>query len=82
LAILALIRTLETTYDKNTCRDISESLVKIIKTEEQYADVVFALKHNLTNEVYENNFDLFETCYKLLWKCAQNLPYPKFYQAS
>ncbi|MGL4497445.1 MAG: hypothetical protein ACRCU2_00150, partial [Planktothrix sp.] len=51
------------------------------QTEKQYADIVLALNHNLINEVYENNFDRFESCYDLLWQCAQNLPYPKFYQA-
>jgi hypothetical protein len=44
--------------------------------------VVFALNHNLTNEVYNNNFDLFDNCYDLLfWQCTPNLPYPEFYQA-
>jgi len=81
LAIRGLIRVLETTEDEDTRGKVSSSLGKIIKTKKQYADVVFALKHNLTNEVYNNNFDLFENCYKLLWQCAQNLPYPKFYQA-
>ncbi|MEY3870924.1 MAG: hypothetical protein RLZZ338_4818 [Cyanobacteriota bacterium] len=43
--------------------------------------MVFSLNHNLTNEVYENNFALYKTCYKFIWQCAQNLTYPKFYQA-
>jgi HEAT repeat protein len=82
LAIGALIRVLQITKYTNSIRwEFVHSLGKIIKTEKQYLDGVFALKHNLTDEVYENDFDLFEKFYELPWKCAQNLPYPKFYQA-
>ncbi|WP_254174758.1 HEAT repeat domain-containing protein [Planktothrix pseudagardhii] len=80
LAIETLIRVLETTKSKDTRQSVSENLGKIIKTQKQYTDVVFTLKHNLTDEVYENNFNLYKHCYSLLWQCAQNLPYPKFYQ--
>jgi GTPase SAR1 family protein len=80
-AIQGLSRVLKTTEDEETGWWVAESLGKIIQTEKQYTDVVFALKYYLTNEVYENNFDLFYYCYNLLWQCAQNLPYPKFHQA-
>jgi len=82
LAIRELIQVLETTEDENTRSIVVYySLGEIMKTEKQYADVVSALNHNLINKVYENNFDLFKKFYELLWKCAENLPYPKFYQA-
>ncbi len=81
LAIRELIRVLETTENEDTRWWVADSLGEIIETEKQYANVFFALKHNLTHEVYENNFNLYKHCYKLLWQCAQNLPYPKFYQA-
>jgi HEAT repeat protein/DNA polymerase III delta prime subunit len=81
LAIQELIRVLETTQHEHTRREVAEFFKTIITTEKQYADVVFALHHNLTDEVYENNFNLYENCYKLLWQCADNLTYPKFYQA-
>ena len=81
LAIQELILLLETTNDKHTRGFIDDSLQEIINTGKKYEDVVFPLKHNLTNEVYKNNFDLFEKCFKLLWQCADNLTYPKFYQA-
>ncbi|MBE9144359.1 HEAT repeat domain-containing protein [Planktothrix mougeotii] len=81
LAIRELIRVLETTENEDTPWKVAYSLRKIIKTQKQYADVVFALNHNLTDEVYENNSNLYIKCYELLWQCAQNLPYPKFYQA-
>ncbi|CAD5970844.1 hypothetical protein PCC9214_03801 [Planktothrix tepida] len=81
LAIQALIRVLEITKNRSTRWNLATMLGKIIKTQKQYEYVVFALNHNLTDEVYKNNFDLFYRCYELLWQCAQNLPYPKFYQA-
>lgn len=81
LAIRELIRVLETTENEDTPWKVAYSLGKIIQTQKQYADVVFALNHNLTDEVYENNSNLYIKCYELLWKCAQNLPYPKFHQA-
>ncbi|MEY3867915.1 MAG: hypothetical protein RLZZ338_1806, partial [Cyanobacteriota bacterium] len=81
LAIRELILLLETTNDKHTRGFIDDHLGEIIKTGKKYEDVVFPLKNNLTNEVDENNFDLFEKCFKLLWQCAQNLTYPQFYQA-
>lgn len=81
LAIRELIRVLETTENEDTPWKVAYSLGKIIQTQKQYADVVFALNHNLTDEVYENNSNLYIKCYELLWQCAQNLPYPKFHQA-
>ena len=80
-AIRELIRILETLEDEYTSSTVAESLGKMIKTEKQYTDIIFALNHNLTNEVYNNNCALFKNCYKLLWQCAQNLPYPKFHHA-
>ncbi|WP_254173597.1 HEAT repeat domain-containing protein [Planktothrix pseudagardhii] len=86
-AIQALIRWIFETSDYYSRRWATESLVKIIKTEKQYADVVFALSHNLKDRVYNNDLSkifssfLSETAVTLLWKCAQNLPYLKFYQA-
>lgn len=42
---------------------------------------VSALQHCLTDEVYETNFERFKECYKVIWQCAQEVPYSKFYQA-
>lgn len=39
------------------------------------------LKDCLAVQVKENNLILFWHSYKLIWHCAQNMPYPKFYQA-
>ncbi|MEI2419189.1 HEAT repeat domain-containing protein, partial [Arthrospira platensis SPKY2] len=62
-------------------KDAAESLRKILTTRQHYAGVVTALKDCLSDEVYQNNFYRFEASYEVLWKCAENLPYPDFYQA-
>ncbi|WP_413171803.1 HEAT repeat domain-containing protein [Anabaena azotica] len=80
-AITALIQLLKDTQDESTRRSVAEILGKILKTENNYLMTVSALSKYLTNEVYENNFDLYKNCYKILWQCAKNLTYPKFYQA-
>jgi HEAT repeat protein len=80
-AIAGLLQVIRTTKDENTRWQAAESLGKILTTPEQYARVVSALKDCLSDEVYENDFDRFNECYKLIWNCAENLPYPEFYQA-
>ena len=45
------------------------------------AAVVTALKAYLSDETEENDFERFEDCYKVIWHCAQTLPYPEFYKA-
>ncbi|MHC5935973.1 hypothetical protein [Nostoc sp.] len=27
-----------------------------------------------------NDFKRFDNCYEVIWKCAQSMPYPAFYQ--
>jgi HEAT repeat protein/energy-coupling factor transporter ATP-binding protein EcfA2 len=61
--------------------DAIESQPKIITTPKENVRAISALKENLTNEVYQNDFDRFDECYKLIWNCAENLSYPEFYQA-
>ncbi|RMH77060.1 MAG: HEAT repeat domain-containing protein [Cyanobacteria bacterium J007] len=62
-------------------KDAAETLRKILTTRQHYAGVVTALKNNLSDEVHQNNFKRFEASYKVIWNCAENLPYPDFYQA-
>lgn len=70
-----------TTTRENTCRQAAESLPKILKTNEQYCQVVSKLKHCLSKEMRQTNYDLFDKSYSVIWQCAQNLPYPEFYRA-
>ncbi len=80
-AIAALVKVIATTENEYTRRRAAWSLKKILTTRQQYAGVVTALKDCLSDEVYQNNFDRFEASYKVIWNCAENLPYPEFYQA-
>ncbi|NMF65874.1 HEAT repeat domain-containing protein [Brasilonema octagenarum] len=75
-ALLELIRNSknESIYSE------AESLQKIL-IEDQMAKVVIALKASLSKETYENNFERYKHCVQLIWHCAQNMPYPDFYQA-
>ncbi|MBD1901292.1 HEAT repeat domain-containing protein [Trichocoleus sp. DQ-A3] len=80
VAIAELSRILETTENEPTYRMAAYSLGKILQIN-QMPSSVSALQRCLTDEVYETNFDRFDKCYKILWQCAQELPYSKFYQA-
>jgi HEAT repeat protein len=65
--------------------------LKIILTEtQQMTGVVTALKDCLSDETFKNDFyrftnkndfERFKNSYKVIWHCAQNLPYPTFYHA-
>ncbi|MEH2414632.1 HEAT repeat domain-containing protein [Nostoc sp.] len=66
--------------DDSTRRQAAESLGKIM-LEEQMPSVVTALKDYLSLETYKNDFKRFDNCYKVIWKCAQSMSYPAFYQA-
>ncbi|MDF0554261.1 HEAT repeat domain-containing protein [Kamptonema sp. UHCC 0994] len=79
-AIADLVDLLATTKNKNIRMEAAYSLGKIIETNEQYAYVVSQLQPHLSDETYQNNFELFDNCYHVLWQCAQNLPYHQFYQ--
>ncbi|MEP0751959.1 HEAT repeat domain-containing protein [Trichocoleus sp. Lan] len=80
VAIAGLVHLLETTENEDTRGRAAYSLGEILQNN-QMPSAVSALQHCLTNEVYESNFNLYENCYKLIWQCAQTLPYPTFYQA-
>jgi HEAT repeat protein len=70
-----------------TCEDKSRQeaaafflTTKMTETQ-QMTGVVTALKNCLSDKTYENDFDRFKNSYKVIWHCAQNLPYPTFYHA-
>jgi HEAT repeat protein len=79
-AIHALVKVLEIAKAEYARRRATKSLLKIT-TDEHRQEVVSLLQPHLKAETYENNFDLFKDCYVVLWDCAQNMPYPDFYQA-
>ncbi|WP_287275309.1 MULTISPECIES: HEAT repeat domain-containing protein [unclassified Okeania] len=59
-------------------REVAESLEKIL-VEKQMAEVITSVVTSLKG--YIDNSDRFHKCYEIIWKCAQTLPYPEFYQA-
>ncbi|MEH2382262.1 MAG: HEAT repeat domain-containing protein [Nostoc sp.] len=71
-AIAALLQLLQsTTVDDSTRRNAASSLGEIIQNNQHRIAVVKALSSYWRLDDY----------YNLAWKCAQNMPYPDFYQA-
>ena len=66
--------------DDDTRWQAAFSLEKIM-LEQQMPSVVTVLKDYLSPETYKNDFERFDNCYKVIWKCAQSMPYLAFYQA-
>ncbi|MDF0556499.1 HEAT repeat domain-containing protein [Kamptonema sp. UHCC 0994] len=81
VAIASLVELIGTSQYELTRRQAAESLGKILTLPQQIAGVVTALKDYLSDETYNNDFDRLNNCYKVLWHCAQSLPYPTFYEA-
>ncbi|AUB37034.1 HEAT repeat [Nostoc flagelliforme CCNUN1] len=72
-AIAALIQLLQsTTVDNSTRRLAAYSLGEILQVNKHRFDYLKALS---------GYWQLNDEYYNLAWKCAQNMPYPKFYQA-
>ncbi|MBP5973939.1 HEAT repeat domain-containing protein [Brasilonema sp. CT11] len=79
-AVDALVELIRNSKNESIYSQASESLQKIL-IEDQMARVVIALKDTLSEETYENDFERYKHCVEVLWHCAQNMPYPDFYQA-
>ncbi len=77
-ALVELIRNPQ--LDDDTRWQAAFSLEKIL-LEEQMPSVVTVLKDYLSPETYKNDLERFYDCYRVIWKCAQSMPYPAFYQA-
>ncbi|MBE8988974.1 HEAT repeat domain-containing protein [Nostoc sp. LEGE 12450] len=80
-AIDALVELIGKPQRHNPTRwQMAKSLGEIM-AEEQMPGVVTVLKDYLSPETYKNDFRRFDNCYKVIWKCAQSMHYPAFYQA-
>ncbi|MBP0028342.1 NACHT domain-containing protein [Roseofilum sp. Guam] len=79
--IKALLKIIATSTDRISVHYAAKSLGDILTTHKQRQEIVFALQPHLSNEINENNLHLFDSSYNLLWKIAQDLPYPDFYRA-
>ncbi|MEG4915196.1 HEAT repeat domain-containing protein [Microcoleus sp. B7-D4] len=80
VAISALVELINTSQYESTRSQAADSLGKIMKGK-HFATVVSGLKNYLTSQVRANAFDLLIPPFRVIWNCAQNLPYPTFYQA-
>ncbi|NCS29110.1 MAG: NACHT domain-containing protein [Microcystis aeruginosa F13-15] len=77
-AILALIDLLHSSSDETIVYQATESIEKMLQ-KEQMPKVITTLKYYLLKNNYESCFKRYS--YQILWKCAQTLSYPEFYQA-
>lgn len=55
--------------------------LKEIASKKQMPLIVNGLKYFLSSEIYSNEFERFDSCFDVIWNCAENLPYPEFYRA-
>ncbi|NER95761.1 MAG: NACHT domain-containing protein [Symploca sp. SIO1B1] len=54
---------------------------KVILQNNQFKKIVAALRHYMTDQVYEDNFFFYSACHEVIWHCAQNMTYRDFSQA-
>ncbi len=75
-----LVELLKTNEPGYISRGAANDLKNIMQ-KNPMPSVVSALQHCLAHEVYKTNFDRFNSCYKVIWQCAQTLNYPAFHKA-
>ncbi len=76
----AMIQTPEEKFDRFIRHMYATYWVKNIQGD-YFRLAVLRLKRCLTDQVYKNDSNRFKDCYSVIWHCAQNMPYPDFYQA-
>ncbi|XZO03697.1 MAG: NACHT domain-containing protein [Microcoleus sp.] len=75
-----VITALITIVKHNRINDVVETLKVTMTKKDQYCqEVVSDLKKYITDDSDSNN--VVSEIYEIIWHCAQNLPYPDFYQA-
>ena len=77
-ALVELIRNQDVDYP--TKYHAAQSLREIL-TDKHMSDIIKALTPYLSLETYNNSPKLFRVIYEIIWKCAENMTYPEFYQA-
>jgi HEAT repeat protein/energy-coupling factor transporter ATP-binding protein EcfA2 len=78
IAITTLVKLILDGWDVDEIA--ANSLEKILQGD-QFPKVVTALNHYMTDQHYEENFSFYSACHDVIWRCAQNMSYPAFYQA-
>jgi HEAT repeat protein len=80
-AVEALVKLIRNSLNEFFNSRLVVDALKDILAEEQMTGVVTALKDYLSAQSRKNDNKRFHACYKVIWHCAQNMPYPDFYQA-
>jgi hypothetical protein len=79
IAVNALLKLMSVDRPSSFHRRTGEYLREIV-LDEQLSLIVTILKHHETDAEAGDRSTLALKCYKLLWYCAEQLPYPKFNQ--
>jgi predicted NACHT family NTPase len=80
-AIAALTQLILASENESIRGRAAYNLTIILTEIQQMTGVVTALKDCLSDGNYENDFNRLYYSYEVIWHCAQNLPYPTFYDA-
>jgi hypothetical protein len=75
-----LVHLLCNNQDSDIRFQVTYSL-KAILTKKLFSVVIKAMKNCWKNSLHRNDIELYRHCYGIIWHCAQNMPYPDFYQA-
>ncbi|MEG4395666.1 NACHT domain-containing protein [Microcoleus sp. BROC3] len=54
---------------------------KMVISSDLFPRVVANIKEHFNDELPEEEPECYESCYAILWHCAQNMSYPEFYRA-
>ncbi|NER48957.1 MAG: NACHT domain-containing protein [Symploca sp. SIO1A3] len=54
---------------------------KVILQNNPFKEIVIALRHYMTDQVYKDNFFFYSACHEVIWHCAQNMTYRDFSEA-
>ncbi|MGB3653530.1 MAG: hypothetical protein WBA41_20270 [Rivularia sp. (in: cyanobacteria)] len=67
-------------YDDSSLLYVADYLKKILQ-QEHFPQIITALKEYLGEKFYKNSSYRYESAYKLMWHCAENMRYQEFYKA-
>jgi HEAT repeat protein/energy-coupling factor transporter ATP-binding protein EcfA2 len=80
-AIAILTELICTSEKEDILSQAAHTFNKFLTETQQMIGVITALKDCLSDETSKNEFHRFNNSHKVIWHCAQNLPYPIFYDA-
>ena len=83
LAVITLIYLIQESNNKDTLRNAAWIVETILEGSSLniWQDTIILLRSEVMNKSNETVIDKFKTCYRILWYCAQNIPYPAFSEA-